>query len=78
MPESVLEVVTTRIDSLAPGDRALLRWASVLGATFSGDLVAQVLAGDPEAALDSESWDRLTSSSSAIRTRPGRSASATP
>ena len=60
MPESVLEVVTTRIDSLAPGDRALLRWASVLGATFSGDLVAQVLAGDPEAALDSESWDRLT------------------
>jgi class 3 adenylate cyclase/tetratricopeptide (TPR) repeat protein len=59
MPESVLEVVTTRIDSLAPGDRALLRWASVLGGTFSGELVAQVLAGDPEAALDSESWDRL-------------------
>ena len=59
MPESVLEVVTTRIDSLAPGDRALLRWASVLGATFSGELVAQVLAGDPDAALDSESWDRL-------------------
>src|SRR5439155_20591381 len=31
----------------------------VLGASFSGDLVAQVLEGDPDAALDSESWDRL-------------------
>ena len=47
MPESVLEVVTTRIDSLAPGDRALLRWASVLGATFSGDLVARGARGRP-------------------------------
>jgi class 3 adenylate cyclase/tetratricopeptide (TPR) repeat protein len=59
LPESVEGVVTTRIDSLAPADRALLRWASVLGATFTGDLVSQVLEGDPDAALDSESWDRL-------------------
>jgi tetratricopeptide (TPR) repeat protein len=51
--------VTTRIDSLAPGDRALLRWASVLGASFSADLVARVLEDDPDAELDAESWDRL-------------------
>jgi class 3 adenylate cyclase/tetratricopeptide (TPR) repeat protein len=59
LPESVEGVVTSRIDGLAPADRALLRWASVLGASFSGDLVAQVLDDDPDAALDSESWDRL-------------------
>jgi predicted ATPase/class 3 adenylate cyclase len=59
MPESVEGVVTTRIDSLETADRALLRWASVLGSTFSGELVARVLEGDPDAALDSESWDRL-------------------
>jgi class 3 adenylate cyclase/tetratricopeptide (TPR) repeat protein len=59
LPDSVEGLLASRIDSLAPGDRALLRWASVLGATFSGDLVARVLEGDPDAALDSESWDRL-------------------
>ena len=31
----------------------------MLGGTFSGELVAKVLAGDPDAALDSESWERL-------------------
>ena len=59
LPESVEGVVTSRIDNLAPGDRALLRWASVLGASFSSELVARVLEDDPDAALDSESWDRL-------------------
>ena len=59
LPESVEGVVTSRIDNLAPADRALLRWASVLGASFSSDLVARVLEDDPDAALDSESWDRL-------------------
>jgi class 3 adenylate cyclase/tetratricopeptide (TPR) repeat protein len=59
LPESVEGVVTSRIDNLAPADRALLRWASVLGASFSSELVASVLEDDPDAALDSESWDRL-------------------
>jgi class 3 adenylate cyclase/tetratricopeptide (TPR) repeat protein len=59
LPESVEGVVTSRIDNLAPADRALLRWASVLGASFSSELVARVLEDDPDAALDSESWDRL-------------------
>jgi tetratricopeptide (TPR) repeat protein len=59
LPESVEGVLTSRIDGLAPGDRALLRWASVLGASFSDELIARVLEGDSDAALDVESWDRL-------------------
>ena len=59
MPETVEALVATRIDRLAPGDRALLRWASVLGTSFSGALIADVLDGDPTAAADSEAWDRL-------------------
>jgi len=59
LPDTVEELVATRIDRLAPGDRALLRWASVLGASFSGVLIHDVLEGDPTAASDSEAWDRL-------------------
>jgi tetratricopeptide (TPR) repeat protein len=59
MPDSVEALVATRIDGLAPGDRALLRWASVLGVSFSGAVIADVLEGDPTAASDSEAWDRL-------------------
>jgi class 3 adenylate cyclase/tetratricopeptide (TPR) repeat protein len=60
LPESVEAVVATRIDRLQPGDRALLRYAAVLGATFSADLVGDVLADDAQASADSEAWDRLT------------------
>jgi class 3 adenylate cyclase/tetratricopeptide (TPR) repeat protein len=59
LPDTVEELVATRIDRLAPGDRALLRWASVLGVSFSGALIRDVLEGDPTAASDSEAWDRL-------------------
>ena len=59
MPDTVETLVATRIDGLAPGDRALLRWASVLGVSFSGALIADVLEGDPTAASDSDAWDRL-------------------
>src|SRR3954471_1420630 len=59
MPDTVEALVATRIDRLAPGDRALLRWASVLGVSFSGSLIAAVLEGDPTSASDSEAWDRL-------------------
>ena len=59
MPDTVESLVATRIDRLAPGDRALLRWASVLGISFSGALIADVLEGDPTSASDSEAWDRL-------------------
>jgi class 3 adenylate cyclase/tetratricopeptide (TPR) repeat protein len=59
MPDTVESLVATRIDRLAPGDRALLRWASVLGVSFSGSLIVAVLEGDSTAASDSEAWDRL-------------------
>ena len=57
LPESIEAVVTTRIDRLPPGDRTLLRYAAVLGATFSADLVAEVLADD--SAASDEAWNRL-------------------
>ena len=60
LPESVEAVVTTKIDKLAPADRTLLRYAAVMGGTFSGELVEHVLAADdPTVAAGSESWDRL-------------------
>ncbi len=59
LPESVEAVVASRIDGLAPSDRALLRWASVLGVAFPGDLVVDVLAGDDAVPVDADAWDRL-------------------
>jgi predicted ATPase len=59
LPETVEGLVATRIDQLAPGDRALLRWASVLGVSFSGSLIAEVLEDDPNVAAGSEAWSRL-------------------
>jgi class 3 adenylate cyclase/tetratricopeptide (TPR) repeat protein len=59
LPESVEAVVATRIDRLPPADRALLRYAAVLGATFSAELVGEVLTDDAAASTDAEAWDRL-------------------
>jgi class 3 adenylate cyclase/tetratricopeptide (TPR) repeat protein len=60
LPESVEAVVTTRIDKLDHVDRTLLRYAAVMGSTFSGELVGRVLAeDDPSVAADSDAWDRL-------------------
>jgi tetratricopeptide (TPR) repeat protein len=56
---AVEALVATRIDQLAPGDRALLRWASVLGGSFSASLIAEVLEGDTEVGAAAEAWDRL-------------------
>ncbi len=60
LPETVESVVATRVDKLDPGDRALLRYAAVMGATFSGELIADVLEGDESASADSDAWERLT------------------
>jgi class 3 adenylate cyclase/tetratricopeptide (TPR) repeat protein len=46
LPETVEALLAARIDRLAPGERILLRWASVLGVSFSGSLLAEVLADD--------------------------------
>ena len=59
MPETVEALVATRIDRLDARDRALLRWASVLGVSFSGALIAEVLEGEEDVAAGSEAWDRL-------------------
>jgi class 3 adenylate cyclase/tetratricopeptide (TPR) repeat protein len=59
LPDTVEALVATRIDQLSPGDRALLRWASVLGERFSGALIADVLEDDSSVAAASEAWDRL-------------------
>jgi tetratricopeptide (TPR) repeat protein len=58
LPESVEAVVTARIDALAPADRAVLRWASVLGHRFGVVLLAAVLE-DEESAEGADAWDRL-------------------
>ena len=60
LPETVEAALAARIDRLDPGDRALLRWASVLGGSFSGAVIAAVLEDDPTAAAESDAWDRLT------------------
>src|SRR5215210_2500271 len=60
LPESVEAVVATRIDRLPPADRAFLRHAAVLGASFSAELVSEVLTSDEAASTDAEAWDRLT------------------
>ena len=60
LPETVEASLAARIDKLDPGDRALLRWASVLGVSFSGEVIAAVLDADPTATADSDAWDRLT------------------
>jgi tetratricopeptide (TPR) repeat protein len=59
LPDTVDAVVSTRIDRLAPDDRALLRWASVLGLLFDSDVIQDVLDDDPIAAPESEAWERL-------------------
>lgn len=59
LPDTVESLVATRIDQLGPGDRALLRWASVLGVSFSASLIADVLENDPIVAAASEAWARL-------------------
>ena len=60
LPETIEATLAARIDKLDPGDRALLRWASVLGGSFPGPVIADVLEADTTAAADSDAWDRLS------------------
>ena len=59
LPETVETLITSRIDTLEPGDRFLLRNASVLGARFELDLLADVLADELEDVGDLDRWRRL-------------------
>ena len=56
LPETVELLLTNRIDTLDPGDRLLLRHASVIGRTFSLDLLEAITSGDAD---DPEQWTRL-------------------
>jgi class 3 adenylate cyclase/tetratricopeptide (TPR) repeat protein len=59
LPDSIEAAAGARIDSLDPGDRALVRRAAVLGLTFHVDRLKEVL--DPGAhQLDEEVWSRLS------------------
>jgi class 3 adenylate cyclase/tetratricopeptide (TPR) repeat protein len=59
LPESVETLLTTRIDTLAPADRMLLRYAAVVGPVFRLDLVGEILADEVPDADDSERWEPL-------------------
>ena len=59
LPESVEAVVTQRIDRLDGRDRQLLRFVSVLGNSFSLDLLAEALPEVASSAEDADTWNRL-------------------
>jgi class 3 adenylate cyclase/Tfp pilus assembly protein PilF len=59
LPETVETVITSRIDTLSPEDRFLLRNASVLGTRFELDVLEDVLDGELEGVGDHARWERL-------------------
>jgi class 3 adenylate cyclase/tetratricopeptide (TPR) repeat protein len=58
LPDSVEALVAAEIDRLAPPDRTLLRYASVLGPSFDSSLVDTALAGLVPSTGD-QAWRRL-------------------
>ena len=59
LPATVEELMASQIDRLAPADRALLRYASVLGASFEAAMVTAMLADDGWR-VDEAMWPRLS------------------
>jgi class 3 adenylate cyclase/tetratricopeptide (TPR) repeat protein len=58
LPGSIEGVVTAQMDHLSPQDRTVLRYASVLGVSFTAELLRAMLEGD--VALPSRAtWQRL-------------------
>jgi class 3 adenylate cyclase/tetratricopeptide (TPR) repeat protein len=57
LPDSVESVIAGQIDRLSPSDRTVLRYASVLGASFHPTLLEAAVSEEVE--LDQEIWDRL-------------------
>jgi class 3 adenylate cyclase/tetratricopeptide (TPR) repeat protein len=60
LPESVESLLTSRIDTLAPADRMLLRYAAVVGPVFRLDLVGEILADEVPDAEDLDRWEPLS------------------
>jgi class 3 adenylate cyclase/tetratricopeptide (TPR) repeat protein len=52
LPESVEDVVTSQIDRLDPNDRALLRYAAVLGTRFAVPMLTGMLPDRPDIVAD--------------------------
>ena len=59
LPETIEALLTERIDSLDPGDRLLLRHASVVGPSFDLELLGDVLGDERVRASERERWARL-------------------
>ena len=59
LPDSVETLILTRMDTLAPEDRFLLRNASVLGARFELDLLARIVEDELPDAGNLARWERL-------------------
>ena len=59
LPDSVETLILTRMDTLAPEDRFLLRNASVLGARFELEMLAQIVEEEMPDAGNLEHWERL-------------------
>ena len=58
LPDTVEDLMTAEIDRLDPSDRALLRHASVLGASFPLSVLVEMLGGQEERP-DGHAWRRL-------------------
>lgn len=59
LPDSVETLILTRMDTLAPEDRFLLRNASVLGARFELDMLAEIVREELPDAGNLAHWERL-------------------
>ncbi|MEO5574683.1 MAG: tetratricopeptide repeat protein [Gaiellaceae bacterium] len=59
LPATVETLILARMDTLAPEDRFLLRNASVLGARFELDLLAQIVEAELPDAGNVARWERL-------------------
>jgi class 3 adenylate cyclase/tetratricopeptide (TPR) repeat protein len=59
LPESVESLLTTRIDTLDPENRMLLRYAAVVGPTFELDFIAEILEDEIPDAADPVRWEWL-------------------
>ncbi len=59
LPETIETLMTTRIDTLDPEDRMLLRYASVVGPRFELTLLGEILADELPDSGELDRWDRL-------------------
>lgn len=60
LPESIERVIATRIDRLAPADRALLRQAAVVGRVFHPAVIDALRAAAGNEPVNDEGWDGLS------------------